>query len=301
MYELPNELKSLYKHWDKHTQFTSNSSYYFKDSKLESELKYFIKERINIWIKKDLLKLDLPYTEDKILQTYKFCNIFREFDRQTIFFHKFLKDIESNFELWLMNMFVCRMIANIETISKLGILTFENQDEYYEKFMKLSKPKFGNAYVFPISTIQKIEENTRERFICYYLPKRIKEVSKIIQSWNYMSVASGIEMICDKFGINLKFLWTEVLIDVAYQYPEKVNLFDTFPIGPGSAPTMKQIDKSKDLMKTNLALINYKFKTDISYNGKEIALSAENWEGIGCEFRKYQNLKKGIGRKRYYK
>jgi hypothetical protein len=53
---------------------------------------------------------------------------------------------------------------------------------------------------------------------------------------------------------------------------------------------------------TNFSMVGY---TDnrinlLTYNHKPVYLSAENWEGIGCEFRKYTNLKNGTGRKKLY-
>ena len=41
---------------------------------------YFAYERQNIWYKK-LNGEEMPYTEDKILQEYKFCNSYRVLDR----------------------------------------------------------------------------------------------------------------------------------------------------------------------------------------------------------------------------
>jgi hypothetical protein len=38
----------------------------------------------------------------------------------------------------------------------------------------------------------------------------------------------------------------------------------------------------------------------LSFNAKPVRLSVENWEGIGCEYRKYTNLAKGLGRKRAF-
>lgn len=52
MYEIPVELKILYKHWGKHTNFRLKSNYKFHNKHLESELNYFAEERIKIWIKK---------------------------------------------------------------------------------------------------------------------------------------------------------------------------------------------------------------------------------------------------------
>lgn len=50
------------------------------------------------------------------------------------------------------------------------------------------------------------------------------------------------------------------------------------------------------LSKTKLKKFPY-----LTYKGSNVFLSAENWEGIGCEFRKYTNLINGNGRKRIYR
>lgn len=74
MYEIPVELKILYKHWGKHTNFRLKSNYKFHNKHLESELNYFAEERIKIWIKKDILKLEQPCSNDKSFQIFELCN-----------------------------------------------------------------------------------------------------------------------------------------------------------------------------------------------------------------------------------
>jgi len=110
-----------------------------------------------------------------------------------------------------------------------------------------------------------------------------------------------VKKILPMFGFNLEFLWTEVLIDVAYQFPDRINLLDRFPIGPGSMPTMKMIDGASDPVDLAVKLSSIPFDTGITIDGAKLRLSAENWEGIGCEFRKYTNLKNKKGRKRIYR
>lgn len=46
-------------------------------------LTHFMEERFKIHLKKDVEKLPRPWTEDKILQTFKFTNVFREDDYVT--------------------------------------------------------------------------------------------------------------------------------------------------------------------------------------------------------------------------
>ncbi len=311
--ELPDNLKKLYRHWNYHVvdgvrnnkslsaKDTLSIKDIFKDEDLFNEMSWFIDERISIW-KKRTSQASAPYTKDKVLSTYRFCNIFREFDRQTIEIHTMLNPLRDDFELWLLNMFYCRLVAMPETISKVGLLSYEEKKNkiIYKKLIECPSPKYGVPYVFPISTIMRSNTPTRELFLTQYLPSIMKLVAKEIRTWHKKSVYDGVEKILPLFGYNHSFLWTEVLIDVAYQYPEYIDLFARFPIGPGAIPTMKRIDDKKDPSILVSELTHIRIDVGLTHNNKPLLLSAENWEGIGCEFRKYTNLKKGEGRKRIY-
>ncbi len=303
--EIPQQLKSLYRHWELHTKAPStNKSLIPLDEEVYNEMLALENERMSIYEKKSRGDL-APYTSDPILNTYRFCNIYRELDRQTIAFHTLLLPMRNDFELWLLNMLYCRLIANTDTIARTGLLSFDPQHNkaVSEKLRELPSPKYGTAYIFPISVIQKSAYPAREQFFCLYLPTVIHAVAQEIKTLKKESVVAALKRIIPLFGFNLWFHWTEVLIDVAYQYPEYIDLFKEFPIGPGSQPTMKNLNKKETPEKVCLALTATQLKdfSFLTYNGKPIYLSTENWEGVGCEFRKYTNLKNGNGRRRLYK
>jgi hypothetical protein len=113
-------------------------------------------------------------------------------------------------------------------------------------------------------------------------------------------VYDGVASVIPLFGYNLHFLWTETLIDAAYQFPQHIDLFGRFPIGPGSLPTMRRINPKREPSLLVQDLSATRFPTGITCDGMELPLSAENWEGIGCEYRKYTHLKSGTGRKRIF-
>jgi hypothetical protein len=298
--ELPENLKNLYRHWELHTKRPSGS-FNRAEFRIPDNLEWFITERIGIW-KRKVSGENPPYTQDPILAKYRFCNIFREFDRQTIEFHTMLNPLRNNFPLWLLNMFYCRMVARLETIKATGLLSFDDQENelLYKKLSELPSPRYGTPYVFPISAIQKSATPTRELFITKLLPEKIPSVAAEIATWDRKSVHEGIEIILPLFGYNLSFLWTEVLIDVAYQFPYRIDLFKRFPVGPGALPTFRAMNPHKDATYMARELCSWDVSSGIEINGKPLYLSAENWEGIGCEFRKYSNLKQGRGRKRIY-
>lgn len=302
--EIPPKLKSLYRHWDFHVQISPrlDGDTVVKDQSLFTDISWFIHERMSIWEQK-VSGAPPPYTEDPILAQYRFCNIFREFDRQTIEIHTLLNPLRNNFPRWLLNIFYCRMVARPETIRLTGLLSFEAAEskKLYEKLMHTPRPRFGTPYIFPISTIQKSKTPTRELFISRYLPRVMKAVATEILTWEKRSVYDGLQSIIPIFDYNLYFLWTEVLIDVAYQFPQYIDLFERFPIGPGALPTLKRMNPDRDpsLLVQDLSRVN--IDIGLTYSGRPIQLSAENWEGIGCEYRKYTNLKAGQGRKRIFK
>lgn len=300
--ELPIELRNLYRHWDQHLAGSDRTPFEFKDPELGEKIGWFIHERITIWEKKYRGEKP-PFTSDLILSEYRFCNMYREFDKQTIFFHTILNPLRDNFPLWLMNMFYCRMVANIDTVQHVGLLSFDStsRDSFYKRLNESPRPRFGTPYVFPVSTIMRSEHPTRESFIAFYLPQVMEKIAAEIETWDKESVFDGTKKVTALFGFNHNFLWNEVLIDVAYQYPEYVDLFKTFPVGPGSIPTLTRIDKSTKPEDLTVKLGASFFETGITLDGKPIRLSAENWEGVGCEFRKYTNLSAGKGRKRKFK
>jgi hypothetical protein len=302
--EISQELKSLYSHWPKHTQKPYSSEVELDvDRNIYSDIIQFCNERMAIYEKKNNY-ISGQLTLDPVLQNYRFCNIYRELDRQTIFYHKLLYPYKDDLDLWFLNMLFCRLVCNTDTITKVGLLNFDKKSnkEVFERLSEHESPKYGNAYIFPISTIQKSKWNTREKFFVYYLPLVIRKISQEIRKFNDLSVVDALSIILPVFKFNLRFHWTEVLIDVSYQYPKYLNLYKEFPIGPGSKPTMTSLNTNKVPEQVCLELVksipdNFNYLT---FENNRIWLSAENWEGIGCEFRKYTNLKAGKGRIRKY-
>lgn len=302
--ELPTRLKSLYRHWGKHAAHGAGAQAgeeVFTDAELREQVLAFISERMRAWEKRES-GAPPPYSEDPIVATYRFCNILRELDRQTIEYHELLAPLRDDLPLWLLNMFYARMVARPDTVRAIGLLSYDAKENeaLLERLLAHPKPRYGTPYVFPVSVIMRSATPTRETFIARYLPGVMSAVAAEVATFDETSVLEGVERTTRVFGMNLKFLWTEVLIDLAYQYPEKIDLFKAFPVGPGALPTFARIDAKADpaLLAERLgALLT---PSGVTFDGTPIPLSAENWEGVGCEFRKYTNLSKGKGRRRIY-
>src|SRR3989344_6572725 len=279
--EIPHHLKKLYRHWPDHTAHPPSSP--LSTNPLLINIVTFATTRQRIWESRQFGQTP-PYTSDPILQQYRFCNIYRELDRQTIAIHSSLSPI-SDFPTWLLNVAFHRFVCQPDTIARTGLLSLDPKHnlQVIAHLTNHSRPKYGTAYVFPISAIQTSKYPTREQFFCLYLPQVIPTIAKTISSFRKQSVQTALNQILPLFGFNLKFHWTEILIDVAYQYPELIDLYALFPVGPGATPVFSRLE-IPDL--NQLILTDFPYLT---YNNHPVYLSAENWEGLCCEFRKYLN------------
>jgi len=81
---------------------------------------YFIIERHSVYLKRKAL-LPKPWTDDKILQSYRFCNVYRELDTVTQWIAKNWRDPHwQNPDIWFW-MVVARLVNWPETLLDLGL------------------------------------------------------------------------------------------------------------------------------------------------------------------------------------
>ena len=76
---------------------------------------YWQTERESIRIKKESAVLSPPWTDDPILQEFKFCQVFREDDRTTRWFRTHIREPMRNEEDVLMATIIFRWFNLIET------------------------------------------------------------------------------------------------------------------------------------------------------------------------------------------
>lgn len=92
-------------------------------------LKYWIKERYKIYLKKEIYNENFPWTSDLIFQNYRFCNVFRELDKESKWLVKNVcLNNNLNYENKLLNCILFRLINKSETIKIFGPLDFFNLD-----------------------------------------------------------------------------------------------------------------------------------------------------------------------------
>jgi hypothetical protein len=302
--ELPDRIANLYRHWERHASFApTGASPSGLDQDLFARVASFAAERQRAWERKQ--RGEAMLSADQILSRFRFCNVYRELDRQTIEIHEWLAPLRDDLEAWLLNLAVARMVARPETSRAVGFLVPGRDNAGAREALRaLPRPRYGVPYVFPVSAIMRTDAPTREEFFTRFLPRRAREMADAVRGLNASAVADAVAPLAQAIGVGLRFHATEILIDVAYQFPERVDLFGRFPVGPGSARTIGRLLPGADSAAAAATLASIGAPADFpfpSLGGRPIHLSAENWEGVGCEWRKYENLSAGRGRRRVYR
>lgn len=297
------QLQHLYSHRSDYQSLpkSNNFSHIILDQEILEDYRIYAKERMHIYNKKSNWDVR-PRTNDPILANYRFCNVYRELDKQTLFIHEALLPHKHNFKLWFLNLMIFRCIESSETFSIIWLHNGVHCDSWFHKINNTARPRFWTAYIFPPQIPKKCGYNTREERLAYFLPTIVDNLITEITSWHKMWVIEWVNRLIPIFWANLRFHITEFLIDISYQYPQFIDLRKPFHIGPGALPTMKLLYPWAVPSEVCEALIHSQ-PSNFPYlmiNEKPVYLSAEAIEWLACEFRKYRNLRDGRGRKRKY-
>lgn len=131
----------------------------------EKLLKLFfttMEQRQLMWYNRHILKLDYPWGNDKILNEYRFTNVYRELDRNSQFEIKLINDDFFNFNTIIWNILIFRTFNSPEffdfveknTDWKFGIIPHDNIEKDKLKLFKLASEArkqginpFTNAYL----------------------------------------------------------------------------------------------------------------------------------------------------------
>ena len=316
-----------------------NSSKPILDKRKFRLLVSFIKERYKIHLRKDVSKIKPPFTKNVILKEFRFTNVRREHDRETLWL---INNITSNKELCyedkLLNCILFRLFNKHETseLINMPIPFLEEQiDSYNEEFYReifeyksAEDPKYVFfTGAFNTGAVKRYlkrylpegqEENNMcmrvMKFITYLVEDKIHEKIKLCTSQEEV-----YELLRGYMGIG-EFLAYQMFVDMTYieEFPFSENEFTV--AGPGCKKGLDELFKDRDGLSYEECLFwlrdNWK-KLNISLLEKEHRLNPKNLmvdlpeedrvmnvmslENCFCEFSKYVKTleKRGRPRKKY--
>lgn len=276
---------------------------------MQEEFFNYIMERQRIWNKRFITSEPGPWTNDPILQKYKFCNVYRYLDpgsvevKQRIAFSYELTLPEKIFNIVLYRRFNSRSF--FQNNAPVKFITFSEQEFIGElDWQKNSGVKlFSDAY-----TICQIPYDKYNR------PK--DKHAQVIMSMNDLISEKFFECIAELSGAEAKYLFNALQPDfpkphgigpfLAYQIMQDleelghINEFhikgmdDFVYVGPGAIPGLVMIHGNADEPEEQCRQLREIQGVYLKDDWKEITMGDLRLCDIQanlCEFRKYTNLK----------
>lgn len=268
----------------------------------------FIQERHAIWVRRFVAKQPFPWTEDPILQKYKFCNVYRKLDRGTEFYLDKMKGVRS-WESILLNTIIYRLINTIDILNECewpidyhadSVIAVSNFANKYKRSVSKLNPAYkiyGTYGKYPTAKdmILHVLWDTYEKLPALYKKLTLEDCG-LEAAWKSLQVI-------DEVG---PFLAYEIVCDLMYLNFLPYSENDFVNVGPGAEWGLKIMFEGKDKYRglSSAELVKHLQKVQYQYLEKNFVgeeLTLRDIEHSLCEFRKYHNFKAGTGRGRLFK
>ena len=292
-----------------------------KGNYFANRLVYFILARHDIYLRRKALQ-PKPWTEDEILQSYRFCNVFRELDTVTIWIARNWRNVDPNaVDVWFA-MVVARLFNWPPTLELIDYPVPFNAKRIMRPVNSLKQrgeKVFSGAYI--------VSTNGREMDKAEYLVTHVlaplwkdrKKFSLSIANWR-TRYNKRLELYHDalmQYNGMGSFMAAQVIADIKYDNTIVNDCDDwwTFAAsGPGSrrglnrvlgreynAPWTEKVWRTQleDLRSTvNSMLRDYSLWDPGKNKRVFLKLHAQDLQNCLCEFDKYERVRLGQGRPR---
>ena len=281
----------------------------------------WITERYKIHLKKDILKKEKPWTSDKILQKYRFCNVRREHDKETKWLIKNLCQGNLTYKNKILNITLFRLINKSKTIEIFGPIDFSNPDlENIKQKIKTFENQ-NPSYIYFSNAFFTSGPKTAANKLFPEEPNMVIKIIKLAQSYNQQNIVREITKsnnpkqvfeILKSFNGLGDFLAYQIFVDFTYipEFPFSENEFVI--AGPGCKNGLNLIFEDLGGLGYEEALFwlrdnQNEIFSQFNYNPKELFsdlpeedrhLNIMSLENCMCEISKYLRALSGSGRPR---
>ena len=265
-----------------------------------------VSERHKIWHRRNIEKKSRPWTQDAILSSYRFTNVYRELDPGTKYAKRIIKKAEGLQET-IFNLILYRLIGRKETHQFIGIRSLNDTKEEIENALRERESK-GTVF-------------TAAYTVCAYHwyggKDKIENVAYLCQDMQYaletlqLAVVSSMKEAYQKLrqipGLG-KFLSYQVLVDATY-YVNGSQVLDLDQnewarAGPGAERGLKylgitsfRVEAMKELHRMHESALDQRDFPWLQEDGN-VMLKLSDIQNCLCEYSKYKKTIDGDGRPR---
>lgn len=275
-------------------------------------LLYWVEERERIRIKKEEKRLLPPWTDDRILQQYRFCNVRRRDDRVSRWLQKRVltdKYIAADLSSFLLFTALCRWInwpPSIEAIMKAGLWPVSADKLNFKAIGKLldarEQKTWTGAYMI---RAEAVKDGAKGAFIAEQVVGQLRpRIGELVVKVGVGNKHNCWEWLCGHYSWG-SFLAGQVVDDWTWTpLLRRANDLNTWaPIGPGSArgfnrmlgrPLKQPVFEEEFLHE--LQALRLLILEVLGHPERDVTLM--DTQNVLCEFDKYTRVKNGEGRPR---
>lgn len=272
---------------------------------------YFVNEREQMRIKKQS-GMPAPWTDDEILNTYRFCNIRRRDDRVSAWLinNLYAPNIDHPL-LWFMPV-ICRWINWPPTIKEMIEQDAWEQTELHDDWfvalgdqidyrVSIGEKTWTGAYLITARTIK--DGLGKGRWIAESTWKPLWESREKFEE--FFACPPQARTVKDALGLfkgafnHGTFMAGQIVADWTYTHllDQAADLYSYAPVGPGSTRGMNHLrnrpfEKSLAQDKFVDELVELIEETKSSLHGSD-EFTAHDWQNSLCEYSKWVRVKQG--------
>lgn len=255
--------------------------------------------------RKELLGFQKPWSDDPILQSYRFCNVFREDDKVTRWVKANIRDVYAGPRL-LIALVAARWINRIETLERVVDIFGEWDEAEFIRRLEGKAPWVGAAYM--VRTITGVDKLHGLAIMISRFAQEAGWIYKVLVKPG-RTLEESVKLLADQPNLG-PFLAYEVVCDL-YHTPVLGNAPDIMTWanpGPGAARGIGRLlgngkDHYSRHSRAHVGEMVEHMRTLL-----ELSLDTTNWpsdwgrwdmrtvEHTLCEFDKYERAREGSGR-----
>lgn len=249
-----------------------------------------------------------PWTDDFILQRYRFCNVYRELDKVTVWIAKnWRAKLAKSDDLWYW-MLVARLVNNPETLTVIQKLHEQRAWKFSERLfvdairtrMLDGEKAWGGAYI--------VSTNGNKMEKASYIAERVLAPAWSVRADVAPHKGDDLDTFCARLlklnGVQ-GFIAGQVIADAKYASPilRKAKDWDTFAIsGPGSRRGLNRVfDQDihdswrEEDWRSGLSLLREETNKKLKRDKRFQPFHAQDIQNCLCEFDKYERVRLGQG------
>jgi hypothetical protein len=259
---------------------------------------YYINERHSITLKRSIGE-SFPWTDDEILQTYSFCNVFRELDKVTVWIRENWKEPYADHPNLPFAMAVARQINWPDTLQEIGFPEHWNPERVkaiMQSRLDRKEKVYTGAYMLTGTLGGTKVEQTIDKILTplYESPPQIIPYS-LEETWKKYLPYPGFS----------GFMAYEVVTDLRHsKYLENADDIMTWAnAGPGAKRGLNRIHGRPLEQTIKAKQLTEEMKELLAVSGDYLLdvvpdLEMREIEHCLCEYDKYERVRLGEGRPR---